>query len=347
MLGLALSCAHHMSCPYGRWDVRATGWYLLGAGVGALVFHVADGTGLETRPLLIGASLPSLLVAVFSAGVISKRGKTEMRTDDALPDLPMRSDRRPQLLRGSIVIVGGAAAVAVSLAERLAASHGPGAVSMVALAIAAAGSGVLLGVRIRPRGTRNIGGFGLCAVTCGVIVGLVSPVLVHARSVHDIAAPLALSVILGVFGFTTAYGREMLMARVASRSAEGSKMTARLLICAAVSVAAAAPLVNLAVGASNTFVVLAISLVALGGGLMTGDRAAPYRLRRLRLGAVAYTIVLLITLALTPYSPWRRAEASLPALESASRDRVGALGRVGGPHDLLPLPTLPIYAPSR
>lgn len=324
LLGLALSCAHHMSCPHGRWDVRATGWHLLGAGAGAWIVLFAASHGVATQALLIGASLPSLVVAVVCAGLISKKREQMQRQVPEPIDLPERSDRHPALLRAAIVVVGGGAAVAVTLAQRFV--DAPAATTLIALAVAAGGAGVLLGVRLKPRGSRSMHGFGLCAVACGGAVVVASLALVKRPAVDTFATKALIFLMLGAFGFTTAYGREMLMARVASRSSEGSKMTARLLLCVALSVGIAAPLVSHAIGEPSTFVVLAVSLLALGAGLIGGDPTTALHPRRVRVSVVAASIVALAVVAVAPASPWRTASPSITVL--ATTDPSGDSSRV-------------------
>lgn len=323
VLGLALSCAHHMSCRFGRWDIRATGWYLLGAGAGAYLFGALATMGLTSKVLLIASSLPALTVAVLSAGIISKQRESRAAATSQAAPLPLSSDRWPTLLRASIVAVGGGAAVATVMSQRMMATARiaapPSWDTIIPLALVAIGVGVLLGCRVKPSGTRTIGGFGTCCVLCGGVVVVVSLVLLHPLMLGAHGTMLADCLMLGTFGFTTAYGRQMLMARVASRSSEGSKMTARLLLCVAITVGVAIPFVTILVGNPNTLVILATSLLALGAGLIARDQSSVRRIRHLRIGTVAVSIVVLVLVASGPFSPWRTDGPSLlPVLIPAS-----------------------------
>jgi len=334
VLGLALSCAHHMSCRYGRWDIRATGWYLLGAGAGAYLFGALAMIGLTPKVLLVASSLPALTVAVLSAGLISKRQASRAASPDQAPPLPLSSDRWPTVLRASIVAVGGGAAVATVMSHRMMAAaravtlpHGD---TINPLALAAIGVGVLLGCRPKPAGTRTIGGFGISCVLCGAVVVVVSLALLHPLMLGAFGTMLADCFLLGIFGFTTAYGRQMLLARVASRSSEGSKMMARLLLCVAVTVGVAIPFVTILVGDSNTLVVLATSLLALGAGLIACDQSSVTRVRRFRIGTVAISIVVLLLIASGPFSPWRvDAPSKVPVLVPASTGAQPPVGTAG------------------
>ena len=98
-------------------------------------------------------------------------------------------------------------------------------------------------------------------------------------------------------------------------------MTARLLVCAAVTVGVAVPVASLLVGDANTFVILAVAMLALGAGLMACDHSTVTRVRRIRIGAVTVSIVLLALIAVSPASPWRIVrQERLPVLKPASAD---------------------------
>ncbi len=323
VLGLALSCTHHMSCRFGRWDIRATGWYLLGAGAGVYLFGALAMAGLTPKVLLVASSLPALTVAVLSAGLISKQRESRAAATDQAATLPLSSDRWPTLLRASIVAVGGGAAVATVMSHRMMAAAAAVAPqkydTLIPIALATIGVGVLLGCRVKLPGTRTIGGFGICCVLCGAVVVVVSLVLLHPLILGAFGTMLADCLMLGTFGFTTAYGRQMLLARVASRSSEGSKMTARLLLCVAITVGVAIPFVTILVGDPSTFVIVAIGLLALGAGLIACDQSTVTRIRHLRIGTVAVSIVVLVLVATGPFSPWRAdASSLLPVLIPAS-----------------------------
>ena len=113
LLGLAVSCTHHLSCRFGQWDPKATAWLLMGAAMGTwIAASITTLTG-EVNLVLMTAALPVLLASLFSAALTTSRS-----TDvDAGPDttsspLPIWVDRWPTLLRASIVAVAVSATCA-------------------------------------------------------------------------------------------------------------------------------------------------------------------------------------------------------------------------------------------
>ncbi|MCH7840664.1 MAG: hypothetical protein IID38_10585, partial [Planctomycetes bacterium] len=110
MLGLAASCTHHLSCPWGRWETRATGWWLIGGCGGVWTGSWLAQSALADDLVLLAASLPSLLAAVVSVSVSSARQGRREALESESSSLPMWSDRWPRLLRAGIVAVGGGGA---------------------------------------------------------------------------------------------------------------------------------------------------------------------------------------------------------------------------------------------
>ncbi len=349
-LGLALSCAHHMSCQFGRWDIRATGWHLLGASAGVLFYAESVSHHIASRPLLVVASIPALLVALLAAGVFSKyRENHPLNVDDA-DTLPMRSDRWPTLLRASIVIVGGCAALCAAIACRLIlTTHDlPSRVDsvIVPLALLTLGIGVLLGCWVKLPGTRTLHGFGLCTVTSGGAVVVASLALARATRWGLSGELLSSGAMLIALGFTTGYGRQLLMASVASRSSEGSKMTARLLICVALAVGIFVPVSRVLGIQAETVVVAAMGLVALGGVLMACDPLGVALTDRVSSGAIVISLVILAMMVTWKHSPWRplMTPTDLSVLETASPRRDHLTQKViatPNPYQANPLPILP------
>ncbi len=321
-LGLALSCAHHMSCHYGRWDIRATGWHLLGASVGAGFYAACVRLGVPAGPLLVASSIPVLLVAVLAAGFFSKCRENRPFSDAGIDTLPMRSDRWPTLLRASIVAVGGGAAVCTVIScQLIVAAHARDATShaaVVPLALMALGVGVLLGCRVKPPGTRTLYGFGLCTLVCGTCVVVASLMLAQQPLFGLWFTMVAAGVMLVVLGYTTGYGRQLLMASVASRSSEGSKMTARLLICVALAIGILVPVVCVLALQFELLVITAMLLVAMGGWLMARDPSGVVRVDRARSGAIAISLALLALLAMWKHSPWRAASVLHGVVQSGT-----------------------------
>lgn len=317
LLGLALSCAHHMSCRYGRWDVRATGWHLLGAAVGTTIVVLSGTLRVSPGLLLVGSSVPALLVAVLAAGVFSRSRDNGAWRDHDTDALPARSDRWPTLLRAGIVVVGGSAALCAVMASDLLVAaydvHGVSRGVIVPFALSALGAGVLLGCRFKPPGMRTLHGFGVCALSCGGVTAAVSLTLAQARWFGSGINVVATGAMLAVFGFTTGYGRQLLMASVARRSSEGSKMTSRLLICVALAIGIGVPMVRGGTCQVESLVLSGMMLVALGGWLLTRDPTGVPRRDRMRSGAIVVSLAMLAVLVTWKQSPWRTGIAQVRA----------------------------------
>ena len=177
VLGVAVSCVHHLSCPYGRWETRATGWLLVGAGAGAWLFSWIAPVGGRADMMLIVAALPALIVSLVAATCTASRADDPQRATDSLPaPLPSCSDRWPTLLRASIVAVGGGGACAVAVWTGYFDEVRGDTFAGVAAMLLAMGVGVLAGCRTKRPGFRSIGGFGVACTLAGVAVllGVVS-----------------------------------------------------------------------------------------------------------------------------------------------------------------------------
>lgn len=352
-LGLALSCAHHMSCQFGRWDIRATGWQLLGASVGAWCYAESASRHVSARTLLVVASIPALLVALLAAGVFSKyRENHPLNVDDA-DTLPMRSDRWPTLLRASIVIVGGCAALCAAIACHLILTthdlHPRIGSVIVPLALMLLGIGVLLGCRVKPPGTRTLHGFGLCTVTSGGAAVIASLALARVTQGGLTGEMLASGAMLVILGFTTGYGRQLLMASVASRSSEGSKMTARLLIWVALAVGIFVPVARVLGVQAELIVVTAMGLLTLGGVMMACDPFGVVWTDRVRSGAIVMSLVVLALMVTGKHSPWRPLvpPTDLSALETATPSQNHLTQKVvasPNPYQASPMPIIPAHS---
>jgi len=288
VIGLAVSGAHRLSGRHGQWDTRASGWVSIGAATGVLG---AEGLSRVTqRPvvLLVAASLPALVAAVIAA---SAGGSGRDRTDEEVARdtpamLPLWSDRWPTLLRGSIVAVGACGAAAMTAWWGQAGATAGAAALLAAMMLAALGLGVLAGCRPESASQRSIGGFGVACAAAGLATAAgVAPVWGDLSASPVCTAGVA-AASLGTIGFATAYGRQTLLHRVAGRTAEGAKVLARLLASAALTVWLAAPAAVHVLGRPATLMLLALSLLALGGTLIIHEPGHTLRTRRLRLCAV-------------------------------------------------------------
>lgn len=317
LLGMAISCAHHLSCPDCRWNTRATGWLLVGAAGGA----VAAGWALEMLGradlVLVAAALPVLLVALGSAisGTSHGTSKAEQR---APAPLPISTDRWPTLLRAGVVAVGGGGACAMVV--WLGQPPQDGGLSGVSAAsmLLVAGVGVLIACGSSRCGFRSVGGFGFAIATAGIVVAGGALLARSSGTLGTTATRVAALAGMLSIGFATAYGRQTLLVRVASRSSTGAETMARTLVCAALTAWIAAPLALRVVGPPATLIMLALSMIALGGVLVIHEPTHSTRTRRLRLCAVFACVAALIA---ATWSPQRHATESLDAVHTQAVSR--------------------------
>ncbi len=300
LLGIALSCVHHLSCPYGRWETLATGWLLIGAAVGCWM-----GEGLSTSMLLVASSLPAFLVTLIATGVSSSRHFQLARPrQDAATWLPLRSDRWGGSLRASIVAVGGGSACGLliwvgELQNNISTS------TVLFEMLCSLGVGVLVACKTKKAGLRSVGGFGVACATAGIVVASSSAFINRFDSATFLTFTIPACVAVFAIGYATAYGRKTLLARVASKSTTGARIMARLLFCAAITIWIGVPVMMKLVGVSATLVMLALSLLAIGGLLIIHEPTYSQRTRRLRLWGVYGSIAVMIILASLSINPWR------------------------------------------
>lgn len=313
LLGLAISFAHRLHCRMGRWDAQASTWLLVGAAGGSLI-----GLGMgrlvgRGELILCSAAIPTLLVALFSAWPRSSslHDNADAQDADAFAR-PLFSDLWPTLLRAEIVAVGAISVCLLSLwvgSVHLSVLGVPVTVPLMLLAL---GGGFLAGCRRTRAGLRSVGGFGMACLAAGVTVAGASIALIQAPWTSASPTAAVACTTLAAIGFAMAYGRQTLLHRVASRSATGATVLARTLVCAGVCVAVVAPLAEHLLGKVASLVMLALSLVALGGILIIHDPLSSTRTRRLRLVAVFGTITAMIVAALAPSNPWQRKRSAPP-----------------------------------
>ncbi|MBU0719229.1 MAG: hypothetical protein KJ749_13340, partial [Planctomycetes bacterium] len=129
--------------------------------------------------------------------------------------------------------------------------------------------------------------------------------MVHGPAADDLRLVTGL-VLFGVasLGFAAAYGRQTLLARVASRSAAGATMLARVLAFSALAVWIGVPLAVERFGPRASLAVPALLIVAVGVVLVAHEPAGTLRTRRARLAAALTVLVLAILLASTAGMGW-------------------------------------------
>jgi hypothetical protein len=301
VLGLSISCAHHLCCRFAQWEVDATAWVLLGAAVGALLAMRAIGSMIAADPFLIAASLPALLVSITAAFLGASGDQSILRPIEPPPTpLPLWSDRWPTLLRASIVAVGGGSACAAYVWINQLAQNSDHRGMLPASLLIAFAIGLLGGARMNRPGRRTIGGFGAACNVAGVVVAI--GVVARSSSSGRAGATvyiLACAALVGI-GFATAYGRQTLLIRVAGRSSAGAIELGRLLVCAGLTLLVGAPLAVHFFGPTAALIMLAVSLVALGGTLVIHDPVGSPQTRRIRLAALFVSMGTMLLLSLLP-----------------------------------------------
>jgi len=304
VLGLSISCVHHLCCRFAQWEVDATAWILIGSAAGAVLAVSAIGAKAAADLFLFAASLPAFLVSIAAALLGSSGGPSNLNPVEPPPAaLPQWSDRWPTLLRASIVAVGGGSACAayVWIAHRTYHLEHRG-IWLASLLIAFA-MGLLGDSRMSRPGRRTIGGFGAACNVAGVVIAMGAGVCPSSSGKGNAAAfILAFAGMMGI-GFATSYGRQTLLLRVASRSTAGSIELGRLLVCAGLTILVGAPLAVHLFGATAALVMLAVSLVALGGTLVIHDPVGSPRTRRIHLCALTVSMATMLLLSLLPSAP--------------------------------------------
>lgn len=297
LVGLAVSCAHHLSCRYGRWNTVATGWLLIGTSLGVVAYHGMASRAVPSDLSLMASSLPAFLVSILSASVIATRSaKTETDVRHEREWLPVWSDRRPTLLRAGIVVVGGGSACAavslIALLERT--TVGP--TTALATILSALGVGMFCGSTVLGSSRRSIGSFGGACVCTSLILVVAVTVWGRVGGAMRSGSVLVIAyVALAAIGYATAAGRQALMNSVASRSSEGSKMMGRLLVCAAATILGTSFVLRW-VDAMDVLLILAMVLVLLGVTLMMLEPTYSIRTRRIRM--ISVVVVVAATVAL-------------------------------------------------
>lgn len=323
-LGLALACTHHVSCPHGQWNERATSHALLGAGLGVVAAGLLSRTTAPPGMTLCVASLPSFLACVVAA-VVGPSMRFQTVQPDRSPRLPYWRDRWSALLR-AVAVASGVASVGVLLIWHSAISERetiPGIV--LGGALAALGGGMLATTRLPHLHRRCVGGFGGACAMAGLVIMPGAVTFTQWSAPPLLGASLFGLLSLLFLGFAIARGIRALLDRVADRSGTGAKVLARTVGLAAITVWVAVPVAIKAHGAAVSLAMIALSLVALGGTLIIHEpdyRPGP---RRARI-AIVFVALALMVVAL-PMIPRRRGERAhssavpIVALQSGQHPR--------------------------
>ncbi len=292
ILGIGVSFAHRLSCPFGRWDTRATAWLLLGCGMGTAVALSIRLAIPQHHVILVAGALPTLIAAVIAIVASTKEPVTCIRNPEPTPRLPLTSDRRPRLLRVAIVCVAGVGVCTMAIISSTSNLTFTGWI--IAILLLVMGLGVLAGCALRPLGNRTMGGFGTVCIGAGIVVGLCAIAWSRGWLNHSIQTFVILSVCVAAIGFAKAYGRQALLQRVAIRTATGATILARIMICAAGIIFIGAPLMIKLLSQSTAISVLAIGLLSIGTAMVFYEQTYNGRARHTRLAAACVMTMLVV-----------------------------------------------------
>jgi len=299
LFGMIVSGLHHLGCPRGRWNLAATGWLLIGAGVGTWATGRIAPPGASGMVPLFAAAISAFAVALVSAlwpaaGITNTIGGAE---HDADGPIPTSFDRRPRLLRMGLVAVGGGAVCAASVTAALSEPMGDLAEPLIPAMLGLMGIGVLMGCRSPRGGARSMGGFGGVCALAGAAMCLMFAALryVTIGGIPMILFGATAAVVL--LGYGMAYGQQLLLFRAGDRSREGLVTLSRMLACAGLTTGLAAPLAIRGLGPPAALLTLALSLLALGGTLIIHEPDDSPSLRYARLSAIFASVGVMMLLA--------------------------------------------------
>ena len=284
MLGIAVSCTHHLSCRYGRWETSATAWLIIGAGMGSAAFAALRHATPRADLLLIAGALPALLLSLLAALSCSRR---DLQSDDldasVHPPAPISGLQHPRIVRIGIVGAASTAACLIVVSLPPATDSMVGRATPLTLLLLATGLGALAGCghsrpvsRFHRASSPSIGVFGmtcLCAgvlTACSTVCSVLWPVMPGSLMVGSACVGASAA------GLAMAYGRQALIRRVASRPTmsasrpnSGAMILARSLMYAGLTVWIFAPTAERIAGPQTPPLVLALVLLVVGGMLAT------------------------------------------------------------------------------
>ena len=154
------------------------------------------------------------------------------------------------------------------------------------------------------QGHRSIGGFGMACAAAGIIVAAGVMAWIKGPRASGVGLVVISGSAAGSVGYAIAYGRQALLSRVGSRSLEGATILAQSLACAALTVWMGAPFARDYFGDHAAMILLALSLLALGGILVIHEPGKSARVRRVRVCVVFAPIAAMIILFLLAPGWW-------------------------------------------
>jgi hypothetical protein len=244
-LGLGVMCAHHLACRYGRWDARATAWGILGVAGGCALIPWMERVSLGGRVLLLASALPTLVMCLLGVLFAQHDGSRIVEETPCSDELPVWSDRSPQLLRASIIVMSAVTACSMAIWSCAHREENGLEIPAAATLFGCLGAGSLFGNQAGRRWT-SIRGFGTAclAVGCGLAVAALGTGSGVGKGMNRFFELSTQCSCVGAIGFAAALGHRALFARVAHRAVVGRAMLVRQLLCVAVVSWIAAPLLT-------------------------------------------------------------------------------------------------------
>ncbi|HNQ23900.1 MAG TPA: hypothetical protein PKK06_12470 [Phycisphaerae bacterium] len=308
-LGVAVTMTHRLDTRAGRWNLRATGWMLVGAACGSAAAEAVAGRYTHPDPLTIAAALPVLavsLISILAEGAGTDAGRTLRRPEP--PEAPSVSDRWPAVLRSGVVAATGAGVLALSVWLHELESSALARCAPLPLLVSALGAGTLLAAWV-PRAGGSMGSFGVACAVAGTLVGAVTGGGLWWRvlSPGDVscAALAALWAALACTGFAVGTGVRTVLCRVANRSTVGTVLLTRIVVLGGLTTWVVGPLAEHWLGQTGAVALAALALLATGGIQIIYEPDYTPRARAARLGAV-FAAIVSITLLLRYAPPGRR-----------------------------------------
>ncbi len=290
--GLCISACRHLQGKDDLGETSAGGWLLIGAAAAVGLAPRLNGAYADTLIVRLGA-LSILLVSVLSAAASTRTDSQNLdRTGAKESGLPQYSDRRPRLLRTSIVIVAAAATLLMAATISGVALGGEAVPLDAAATLLVIGASVVVTCTVN--GDRTIGGFGMTCVAAGFAAAVLASAWPTTPSGAAPADFVLVAAALSAFGVSYVYGRQTLVRRVSGRSFVGAKVLARSLLAAGLTAGFVGPPILARLGPRGTTLLVSLVLLALGGLLVIHEPGYSPLRRRVRLGVVFSAVAGLI-----------------------------------------------------
>ena len=309
-VGLTWGCVHHLSCPVGGWRVRPLAGVSAGLAVAGFAASAGAGRSFGLHPdlLLLVGSVPFFLLSILSTRFSTLQGQPSAEACGAADrTAPQARDRWPVLIRAAVIATFACAVLSAGIWWRVFGILATPTVHGGAVALTMWGLGVAVGVALEcavpDRRMHSIGALGLSCALAGVGTALSAACLGllgvwgHRVAGHAAGTYFLAALIVGLpafaMGHAVSYGYHAALARVGHRSEIGAALLFRMMLAAAaVVIFLLTPLVP-AFGTYAGQVAVSLVLVGVGGALIIHEPTYLRNTRRLRLGMVFGSIVLM------------------------------------------------------